>query len=69
MVAEKMTMPRTFICWLLPGLILYMTSGAGVSSKYTVRPLGSLSSGTTYTKFGWMVLVGTLRMGIRSVLY
>lgn len=47
MVAEKMTMPRTFICWLLPGLVLYMISGGGVSSRYTVRPLGSLSSGTT----------------------
>lgn len=46
-VAEKITMPRTFICWLLPGLVLYMTSGGGVSSRYTMRPLGSLSSGIT----------------------
>ncbi|TNN74118.1 hypothetical protein EYF80_015563 [Liparis tanakae] len=44
---EKMTMPRTFICWLLPGLVLYVISGGGVSSRYTVRPLGSFSSGKT----------------------
>lgn len=69
MVAEKITMPRTFICWLLPGLVLYMTSGGGVSSRYTVWPLGSFSSGTMYTKLGWIVLVGTLRIGTRSVLY
>lgn len=38
MVAEKMTIPRTFMPLLVLGTILYLISGAGVISRKTGWP-------------------------------